>query len=280
MKSVFVVLHYLAEDVTCKCLDSLLSLNGGEEVTIVVVDNCSPDGSGDRLKGKYSDVKRVHFVMLNANEGFARGNNAGYRYAVEHFNPDFVVVMNNDVIVDDADFIRKVESEYKAEPFAVLGPDIITIDNLHQNPLRMSPMTLGQIRILRLKMSLKYLFYPVVKLFGLTGGRSMSEGGWCDASVEGCVLHGACYIFSRDFITARCYAFNPSTFLYCEEDILQTECAVRDLVCRYAPSLKVLHLEDCSSKAAVHSSWRRARLKYRRLIDSLSVLLTVRKSTK
>lgn len=30
--------------------------------------------------------------------------------------------MNNDVIVNDAEFIRKIETEYTAEPFAVLGP--------------------------------------------------------------------------------------------------------------------------------------------------------------
>lgn len=280
MRCAFVILHYMAPDVTSRSIDAVLALHGEDDISVVVVDNASPDGSGPSLKEAYSGFRCVHFVLLQANEGFARGNNAGYRYAAGNLNPDFVIVMNNDVIVDDADFIRKVEAEYAAEPFAVLGPDIVTPEGRHQNPLRTSPMTSGQIRTLRLKMSLKYRFYPIVRLLGLAGGRSSSEGVLWNVPAVGCVLHGACFIFSRDFTAARRDAFNPSTFLYCEEDLLQAECAAGGLVCRYAPSLKVNHLEDCSSKAAVRSSWRRARLKYRRLADSLSVLLKVRKSLK
>lgn len=279
MRCTFVILHYMASDVTSRSINAVLALHREDDISVVVVDNASPDGSGPSLKEAYSGFPRVHFVLLETNEGFARGNNAGYSYAVGNLNPDFVVIMNNDVIVNDAEFIRKIETEYTAEPFAVLGPDIVTPASFHQNPLRTSPMTLRQIRTLRLKMSLKYWLYPIVRMFAFAEGKSSSKGSHC-AFAGDCVLHGACYIFSRDFITVRRHAFNPSTFLYCEEDILQAECAARGLVCRYAPSLKVLHLEDCSSKAAVHSSWRRARLKYRRLIDSLSVLLTVRKSMK
>lgn len=280
MRCAFVILHYMASDVTSRSIDAVLALPGGDDVSVVVVDNASPDGSGASLQEKYSACGRVHFVLLGDNEGFARGNNAGYRYAVGKLEPDFVVVMNNDVIVDDADFLCKIEDEYAAGPFAVLGPDVVTSDGRHQNPMRTSPMTPGRIRTLRLKMSLKYLLYPALRPFGLAGGESSPESVRWDVPAEGCVLHGACFIFSRDFTEARRDAFNPSTFLYCEEDILQAECAAGGLVCRYAPSLKVNHLEDCSSKAAVRSSWRRARLKYRRLADSLSVLLKVRDSLK
>lgn len=272
MRTSFVILHYLAEDVTCKCLDSLLSLKGGEDVSIVVVDNCSPDGSGGRLKRKYAAHDSVHFVPMAANEGFARGNNAGYRYAVEHFNPDFVVVMNNDVIIDDPDFVRRVEEEYANHPYAVLGPDIISAAaGKHQNPYRAKALSLNEARMFRLKMRLKLAFLPVFYALGHCDKPCFSEKEWRNAS-DGCVLHGACLVFSRDFIAVRQFAFNPGTFLYCEEDILNAECAKAGLVMRYSPGLKVKHLEDCSTRSAHKSAYARVRRKYRNLVRSSGVL--------
>ena len=273
MRTSFVILHYLAEEVTCKCLDSLLSLNGGEDVSIVVVDNCSPDGSGGRLKREYAAHDSVHFVPLAANEGFARGNNAGYRYAVEHFNPDFVIVMNNDVIIDDPDFVRRVEEEYANHPYAVLGPDIISAAaGKHQNPYRAKALSLNEARMFRLKMRLKLAFLPVFYALGHCDKPCFSEKEWRNAS-EGCVLHGACLVFSRDFIAVRQFAFNPGTFLYCEEDILNAECARESLIMRYSPGLKVMHLEDCSTRSAHKSTYARVRRKYRNTVRSSGVLV-------
>lgn len=275
MRTSFVILHYLAEEVTCKCLDSLLSLNGGEDISIVVVDNCSPDGSGERLKKKYAAQHRIHFVMLASNEGFARGNNAGYSYAREHFDPDFIVVMNNDVIIDDTDFAAKIESAYGDCPFAALGPDIETADGRHQNPYRSRPLSLLEARVLRLKMFMKLAFLPLFYIFGrYDKAVHTSDEDWRNASGSA-VLHGSCLIFSRDFIDVRENAFNPETFLYCEEDILNAECAREYLVMRYSPDLKVKHLEDCSTRAAARNSWPRARRKYRNLVRSFGVLVKI-----
>ena len=43
----FVVLHYLAYEMTLQCTESLLGLAG--EKHVVIVDNASPGGSGQRL---------------------------------------------------------------------------------------------------------------------------------------------------------------------------------------------------------------------------------------
>lgn len=280
MRFSFVILHYLVPEITIKSVDLLLAGFRDRDTGIVVVDNASPDGSGTAIKERYASEERVHVVQLPVNEGFARGNNAGYRYAVEHFGPDFVVVMNNDVFIEDAGFAEKVEREYKANHFAVLGPDICSpCADVHQNPSRPVPLTLSQVEFLRCKMALKYLFFPLVHLFRKAGLSKRSDGvsEQKDSTQprEGCVLHGACYVFSKDFMVARSLAFNPATFLYCEEDILYHECAKAGLIMRYCPSLKVTHLEDAATKASSRSSFRRDRTKYRRLVFSLGVLLKI-----
>lgn len=48
----FVVLHYQNLDVTQKCVNFLLKLNG-ENKHIIIVDNGSPNGTGKILEEKY-----------------------------------------------------------------------------------------------------------------------------------------------------------------------------------------------------------------------------------
>lgn len=272
MRTCFVILHYLAEDVTCKCLDSILALDGAADINVVVVDNCSPDGSGERLKKKYVGEHCIHFISMNSNEGFARGNNAGYNYARKHFNPDFIVVMNNDVILEDREFTKKIEVAYRDRPFAVLGPDIVTADGRHQNPCRTRALSLNETRVLRTKMRLKLALLPVFYALGRCGKPCFTDNDWTDAA-EDCVLHGSCLVFSREFIDVRQYAFNPETFLYCEEDILNAECTKEGLVMRYSPDLKVKHLEDCSTRAAAKSVYGSVRKKYENLVRSLNIFV-------
>lgn len=281
----FVILHYLAPDVTRRCIDTILSNFGDKDISVIAVDNASPDGSGDLLKQEYSTIDKVHFILLDSNEGFARGNNAGYDFAKETFDPDFIIVLNNDVMINDKDFLGTILQEYEETPFAVLGPDIhVPSHNWHQSPVRLEPMTIAEVKALRCKMAAKYRFHAykyfswnAKLLLGLRKEAARKENA-PGVPHYGCVLHGACYIFSRDFIRSRNYAFNPATFLYTEEDILNFECTKTGLVMRYSPHLHVEHLEDVSTNAAFKSSYRRSRMKYKNLVDSLDVLLRLMKN--
>lgn len=280
MRFSFVILHYLAPDVTQECIGRILSLFRDEQVSVVVVDNASPDGSGEQLRRLYADCPSVVLLTASSNLGFARGNNLGYRYAVDNLSPDFVVVMNNDVMLDDEGFLRKIEAEYASEPFSVLGPDIFAPSaSVHQNPIRLSGMTLGQARALRMKMALKnrffayqYFTWKIKLLLGLASEKT-PDSVFHQEGHEDCVLHGACYIFSKDFIKAREHAFNPDTFLYTEEDILHYECMKAGLTMRYTPHLAVRHLEDVSTNRAFRSGYKRSKMKYARLVQSLDVLI-------
>ena len=280
MRFCFVILHYLVPDITRRCLNCLTGNFSDHDISVVVVDNASPDGSGAELQQEFGNDARIHFVLLRKNEGFARGNNEGYRYAMENLSPDFVIVMNNDVMVEDPGFLDGIVQEYGSKPFAVLGPDIYSpAADWHQNPARLKPMSLHEVKVLRAKMAAKHRFYAYhhfswkLKLrLGLAREKAPVDQG-SDTGHEGCVLHGACYIFSPDFLKTRPFAFNPTTFLYAEEDILAWECAKASLCVRYTPALKVTHLEDAATNAAIHSDYFRRKMKYGRIADSLDVLI-------
>lgn len=280
MRYCFVILHYMAHGVTRCCLDALLRVLPGGDSSIVIVDNGSPDGSGVQLQKEYAGNKKISFVMLKENIGFARGNNEGYKFARDHFDPDFIICMNNDILISDPGFLDKIAAEYAADPFAVLGPDIfVPLRDWHQNPARLQPMSLEEAEAIRKKYARKnrhffynYLTWNLKLAFWIE--RYPAPEDHDSAHPHGdCVLQGACYIFSRDFISARQLAFNPATFLFFEEDILQLECARAGLKMRYTPALQVTHLEDASTRAAYGSVYQRTRMKSRKMVESLDVFI-------
>jgi len=63
---------------------------------VIVVDNGSSDGSAEAVESEFPGVA---LVRLQRNEGYPRGNNIGMKYALESYNADYLVILNNDVLV-------------------------------------------------------------------------------------------------------------------------------------------------------------------------------------
>lgn len=279
----FVVLHYLVYEMTLRCAESLLALP--VPVRVVIVDNASPNDSGNRLREHFATFPRVTVLLNDRNEGFAKGNNVGFEFLKEHFRCRFITVLNNDVLIEDRDFAAKVEDIYRRDPFAVLGPDILNpVSGIHQNPSRLEAFSEQEVLSMmgkfqdnlrnfhwkRFKWHVKCFFHPRF--------REKAAPVFHDKPLKGVVLHGACYVFSEDFIRSRESCFNPGTFLYFEEYILHCECIREGLVVLYDPSVQVLHMEDVSTDAAFKRPAAKEKMKMRESLHSLKVLLNLMKS--
>ena len=283
----FVILHYMAYDMTCKCVDNLIRRFSKNDIRIVIVDNCSPNGTGVLLKNKYEN-DYVKILLNSENLGFAKGNNVGYEY-LKPYSPEFVVVMNNDVVIEDDLFLDKVRQVYNDYNYGVLGPDIINplIQN-RQNPSRIKPLSIDEIKTeiaFRSKMDRHFMFYYVRKsTLGrlktlITGRSNIREKIDRDAIYENVVLHGACYIFSQEFIKQRNLAFNDRTFLYFEEDILHTECLKQKIKILYDPFIAVTHYEDVSTDLAFGRKYKKEKMKNHEMLKSLLILKEIRKKS-
>ncbi len=90
-----VVLNWNGKDLLAQGIPSILEAvrQDGRPHEVLVVDNGSTDGSVEYLRQSYPDVR---ILALPENLGFAEGNNAGVRAALN----DVVVLLNNDMIVD------------------------------------------------------------------------------------------------------------------------------------------------------------------------------------
>ncbi|WP_197427934.1 glycosyltransferase family 2 protein [Halogeometricum sp. CBA1124] len=96
---------------TRECLDSLLDVSY-PNVDVVLVDNGSTDGSGDRLEEEYPSVDVVH---TGENLGYAGGMNVGTREVLER-GVDYVWQLNNDVVVPDESLLTDLVETMEANP--------------------------------------------------------------------------------------------------------------------------------------------------------------------
>ena len=278
---VFIILHYVAIEQTVKAIESILETFGKKKFKIVVVDNASPNGSGEGLEQKYQDNENVDVLLLPENMGYARGNNSGCKYAEERFRPDFVIVLNNDVIIYQPDFLDRIEDIYKRERFDVLGPDIyIPETGEHQNPKRERPYTKDEVKKLLTEYERRVVhpWYVKARIFlkkrkllkHLFGGRKQTQ---CKEQVNGIILHGSCVIFSHAFLAKRKYVFNESTFMYFELEILDHECRKEGYKTVYDPTIRVEHHHNYATKHSYTDEVQRVQFMNRCIEDSLRVFL-------
>lgn len=252
----FVVLHYMVEKETIECITSIQKTIH-QEKKIIVVDNASPNKSGESLKEKYKNSEDVIVLLNSDNVGFAKGNNLGYQFAKEQLQPDFIVVLNNDVEIQDCDFASKIQDVYKEEKFFVMGPDIYSDTYcLHQSPKRLKGYNKEEIQKLNQKYQResKAGFCVYVKSFLKQNERIRKwiyqrRRKHIDHSkiYYNVPLHGACLIYSPLYIKENNEAFNPNTFFYYECEILNYKCKVEGYKTIYTPFLQVVHHQNVAT---------------------------------
>lgn len=287
---VFVILHYLSEEMTVECVEKLRANFAGQAFRIVIVDNGSANQSGERLRERYRDAEECTVLLNSGNLGFARGNNVGYAYAKEMLDPEYIIIINNDVLIEDAHFLDKIREIDRSTEFHILGPDIFSPKTgIHQNPMKRTGYTKAEVEqiiadrrrwlsIYPLHYSYRYAKDAVKqKIDQLRGKKPPAPETRNPLAKEprviDPVLHGACYIFSRRFIEREDEAFDPATFLFFEEDILHYKSMKKGYRMVYDSSLSVNHLEDVSTNLEFRSQYAKKKMKYRELLSSASVLL-------
>lgn len=104
-KVYIVVLNYNSFEDTKECIRSLDKIYY-KNYNIVIVDNCSSDGSYEKLINIFSDYT---IIRTDKNLGYAYGNNAGIKFGLDN-GADYICILNSDVIVEK-DFLDKLVSK-------------------------------------------------------------------------------------------------------------------------------------------------------------------------
>ena len=111
MDKLVIVPTYNERDNIPALLDRLLALPFGLEV--LVVDDNSPDGTGDLVEARQQGEPRIHLLRRPGKMGLGSAYVAGFRYALSH-GAQFVFEMDADFSHDPdsiGDFLKTAEQE-------------------------------------------------------------------------------------------------------------------------------------------------------------------------
>ena len=279
MRMYFIILHYLNIDDTINCVNSILSLSG--EKKIIIVDNGSKNGTGEKLEDLFSQKNNISVIISRNNLGFAKGNNLGIG-TIKDKSDCLVSICNSDLIFNDKEFITKAIKCYTNTQFAVLGPLITSDDGIKKE----APSKLEFINDLQLNVEIrKFIILNFInKLHLIPLSRAIHKiyskqriyypyNKDIDSFKKPIKVHGSCFILSPIFFN-RLNGLFPGSFLFEEENILANLCLNNGLKIVYSPSLKVIHLGSKSYKVKYQNKNKR----FKNYIEnSLGSLLSYKK---
>lgn len=99
-----------------ECLKSVL--NCSIPVSVIVIDNCSTDGTAEFIKTNFPEVL---ILEQKENLGFGKANNIGMSYALNQ-NADFVFLLNQDAFVDKNTIEKLMTISNENTEYGILSP--------------------------------------------------------------------------------------------------------------------------------------------------------------
>ncbi|RZJ77453.1 MAG: glycosyltransferase family 2 protein [Flavobacterium sp.] len=259
MQTAVLILNYNNPTDTINCIESVLKYNT-THVKFVVVDNASPAADCvdiidawmkekfDTDYKKFSELEEVDvplplatFILTKQNHGYAQGNNAGLRFIFNDQEVENVLVLNNDILFI-ADIIPQlVKSLYTLPNAAVVSPLLLKkngIDIDYNCARKDVDITTLSINFLTLKKRL-FTFQKKFKdnTLLLKTDPDLLESENCEIQLPS----GACMLFNAKFFESI-EGFDPSTFLYYEENILHSKISKRGMKAYLIPKLRCIHL--------------------------------------
>ena len=114
-----IVLNYNAGELLLNCINSLKK-STYSNLEIIIVDNISSDGSQEKCKNKFPDIK---LIQNKNNLGYCGGNNVG----IQHASGEFIVILNPDTIVEP-NWINELISAYNEFGEGLYQPKILSLN--------------------------------------------------------------------------------------------------------------------------------------------------------
>ena len=204
-----VILNYNTFEDTVVCVDSIKKYTACSFYKIFVVDNASPDKSGQLLASKYAQDDKVQVLASEKNLGFSGGNNIGIRKALEE-GFEHVYLLNSDIILQNDAFAFMQEAFASNKDVAVVGPSIYNPKGEYVQFARHGITTRSYLT------SKKFLkaFFPGQKNKSRFIDYPTDKDFIFDGMVSGC-----CFGMTSAFIKQN-NCLDENLFMYYEEDIL------------------------------------------------------------
>lgn len=237
-----VVLNYKDHDRTIRYVKGqLLTIN--IPYKIAVVDISATESSSQLLSNSLSaellplnrapsdSNRNVFVVWTEDNLGYARGNNLGAEFLISHFDVKWLLITNNDLIINEEDvvkvLVRKLEEDLS---IGAIGPKVIGLDGRDQSPHRCLSIWSHMIW----PKLLYPLFAPFKHLHFMREVIQNAEEGYYYRII-------GCFLVFRYKAFKEAGGFDSKTFLYGEEQIMAERMLRVGYRFYYLPEKKIIH---------------------------------------
>jgi GT2 family glycosyltransferase len=251
-----IIVHYGDVRPTLSLLESLAALDHFAELDVLVVNNDPRENLRSTLYPLIRRASNIELIEPLTNRGYFGGAKLG----IERYRPDrgslpsWVIITNNDVVIEDQLFLEKLLSRNPQE-VGVIAPRILsTMTQSDHNPyMRRRP---GRLRVAELRFWLtnyhlaglhEYLSRWKRAFRGRIRLSELNEHNAGQISPEPIYApHGSFLILSREFFDRGGY-IDDGCFLYAEEVSVAEACRRVGLPAVYQPELIVLHTEHSTT---------------------------------
>lgn len=202
-----VILNYKTWKDTIRLAKDLLNFSFADNLHIVIVDNDSPNDSYKRIFEEFCKIKNVHIIQSGFNGGYAKGNNIGLKYLAQ-YNPDFVLILNNDIYITPNVISACIENYNKIDDVGIISP-IQQLPNGQNAPFK------------RLKCNTflqDLLQYSIIYNKLKPNHTYTSNTKW--KNIQQTDIIPGCFLFVKYSRFKEINFFYPGTFLFCEERFL------------------------------------------------------------
>lgn len=228
---VAVVLHYRREAHTATCVQAL-ERSQPAAPRILIIDNHSGDGSGERLHARFP---QHGFLQTEQNLGYAGGNARGTAWALEH-GAEYVLVINDDAEVEPGTIAALVAALEAHPRAAAVGPTIV-----YDNAERTICWAGGDIDIKRALGTPTPLGAEAVNA-SVEGGRLAGAGtAGGQPTVRRCTFISGCCFLVRAAALRELGTFRAEYFAYAEDVELSLRYTRAGWELLHAPDATVVH---------------------------------------
>lgn len=263
-----IIVNWNTKELLKKCLESLEhNVSKSLRHEIIVLDNCSSDGSCAMVKKEFPSVI---LIENTTNVGFVRANNQGAELA----NGRYLLLLNSDTVVLDGgirDIINYLDTH---SDVGVATGRVLNLDKTFQRPFRRYPDWLGA--AFRHSIDLvKKIDHPLKRSFRLEHLDEMKEHDvdW---------VTGA-YLFLRRELMEVGKVFDEDLNMYYEDTLLCSRVRQRGYRIVYLPYAPIIHYHGASANQvrteAILQSFKSSVIYFRK-VNGISVAriysLTVR----
>ncbi len=227
-----IILNYCSFDNTYKCVESIINSKVSYNYEVIIIDNCSPDGSGKQLKEKFKSNENVVVILHHVNNGYAAGNNVGLQYAIKK-KSDYIIICNPDIIFKENCIQLLCDAFSNDSHIGLVAPKILNRD---LSTYIFSP------RKKQTDLKSLYLLKKPFSKLNILGARTEMFYTYAEHEIPQYFFSasGSCFCINNK-AALELYPLDDKTFMYMEETILGIRINRLGFLNYYCPSAVVIH---------------------------------------